>query len=87
MDVDVGSGDPAFRDEVLRIQHWTALCTPGSPQATAGPGPWATAAYELHDHRRLFLLDPADIVCGGPDEIRRTAVAERVLGLPEEPRR
>ncbi|MEV4329742.1 hypothetical protein AB0K02_04250 [Streptomyces sp. NPDC049597] len=87
MDVDVGSGDPAFRDEA-RHTRWTALCTPGGPPATAGPGPRATGgACELRDHRRPFLLDPDAIVCCGPDEIRRTVVAERVLGLPEEPRR
>ncbi|NWF27918.1 hypothetical protein HW130_16870 [Streptomyces sp. PKU-EA00015] len=54
--------------------------------ATAGPGPRAPDAYELHDHERLFLFGRADTVQGGSDEIRRPVVAERVLGLPKEPR-
>ncbi|MFF8845874.1 acyl-CoA dehydrogenase family protein [Streptomyces sp. NPDC015127] len=54
--------------------------------ATAGPGPWSPDAYELHDHQRLFLSTRADTIYGGSDEIQRTVIAERVLGLPKEPR-
>ncbi|MBT2364684.1 acyl-CoA dehydrogenase family protein [Streptomyces sp. ISL-10] len=54
--------------------------------ATAGPGPWTPEAYGIDDTQRLFLFTRADTVYGGSDEIQRTVIAERVLGLPKEPR-
>ncbi|MFG2399258.1 acyl-CoA dehydrogenase family protein [Streptomyces lydicus] len=51
--------------------------------AALGPVDWtAQAPYELDALQRLFLFSRADTLYGGSDEIQRTIIAERVLGLP-----
>ncbi|KPI19758.1 acyl-CoA dehydrogenase domain-containing protein [Actinobacteria bacterium OK074] len=53
----------------------------------AGPGSWSPSApYELDADQHLFLFSRADTIYGGSDEIQRTIIAERVLGLPREPK-
>ncbi|WAU85654.1 acyl-CoA dehydrogenase family protein [Streptomyces sp. Qhu-G9] len=55
--------------------------------AAVGPADWTAAApYELDPLQHLFLFSRADTVYGGSDEIQRTIIAERVLGLPREPK-
>ncbi|MFC9632346.1 acyl-CoA dehydrogenase family protein [Streptomyces mirabilis] len=56
-------------------------------EAATGPGDWsAVAPYELDSSQHLFLFSRADTIYGGSDEIQRTIIAERVLGLPREPK-
>ncbi|MHB9860936.1 acyl-CoA dehydrogenase family protein [Streptomyces sp. YIM S03343] len=52
-------------------------------EASAGPRDWSPSApYELDDSQHLFLFSRADTIYGGSDQIQRTIIAERVLGLP-----
>lgn len=57
-----------------------AMDVAGTAALTAGDG------YHLDRLQSLFLFSRADTIYGGSDEIQRNIIAERVLGLPKEPR-
>lgn len=57
-----------------------AMAIAGPVALTAGPDD------HLDAWQRLFLFSRADTIYGGSDEIQRNILAERVLGLPKEPR-
>jgi alkylation response protein AidB-like acyl-CoA dehydrogenase len=53
----------------------------------AGPSALTAAApYGLDRFQQLFLFSRADTIYGGSDEVQRNILAERVLGLPREPK-
>ncbi|MDT0438085.1 MULTISPECIES: acyl-CoA dehydrogenase family protein [Streptomyces] len=55
--------------------------------AGVGPADWTPGTpYALDAAQHLFLFSRADTVYGGSDQIQRTIIAERVLGLPREPK-
>ncbi|MDX2545187.1 acyl-CoA dehydrogenase family protein [Streptomyces sp. WI04-05B] len=55
--------------------------------AGVGPSDWTPSApYELDAAQHLFMFSRADTIYGGSDQIQRTIIAERLLGLPREPK-
>jgi alkylation response protein AidB-like acyl-CoA dehydrogenase len=43
-------------------------------------------AYKPNRWQNLYLFSRADTIYGGSDEVQKNILAERVLGLPKEPR-
>ena len=81
------TGDVPGAPSVAKLlwSHWhrglgeLAMDVLGAASMIAPPGdydPW----------QRLYLFSRADTIYGGSDEIQRTIIAERVLGLPREAR-
>jgi alkylation response protein AidB-like acyl-CoA dehydrogenase len=58
-----------------------AMDVRGAPSMVARGAP-----YDLDEWQRLFLFSRADTIYGGSDEIQRTIIAERALGLPRQAR-
>lgn len=55
--------------------------------AVKGPqGMLVQGDYALDAQQSLFLFSRSDTIYGGSDEIQRNVIAERILGLPREPR-
>lgn len=73
----------------LRKLHWVAGMALASsaaelllgPRVAADTGEWGTFSWGAH-----LLGAPGYRIAGGSDEIQRTIIAERILGLPAEPR-
>ncbi|WP_219420151.1 acyl-CoA dehydrogenase family protein [Pseudonocardia nigra] len=80
-----GDGTPGLEASISKLQWATwhrdlgelAVDVAGaSALVTDGP------PYELTDAQRLFLYTRADTIYGGSNEVQRTIIAERMLGLP-----
>jgi alkylation response protein AidB-like acyl-CoA dehydrogenase len=84
---DSGSEGPEASVSKLLWARWhrelgeLAMEVRGADALTAHAAP-----YELDDQQTLYLFSRADTIYGGSDEIQRNIIAERVLGLPKEPR-
>ena len=80
-----GSGAMGAGASVLKLlwSRWhqelgeLAMEVLGAPSMVARGAP-----YDLDEWQRLFLFSRADTIYGGSDEIQRTIIAERALGLP-----
>jgi alkylation response protein AidB-like acyl-CoA dehydrogenase len=83
-----GDGDPGPVGSIGKLQ-WTAWMSRLSDvvsgllgsSLTADTGEWGTFSWNAH-----VLGAPGYRIAGGSDEIQRTIIGERVLGLPPEPR-
>ncbi|MFE5809282.1 acyl-CoA dehydrogenase family protein [Streptomyces sp. NPDC056491] len=93
----VGAPGDGWRIAIATLGHERGVSTLGQQvgfrrelEALAAPSLLATGAhgdpYELDDWQRLFLFSRADTIYAGSDEIQRTLIAERILGLPKEVR-
>ena len=88
-----GSGDPGAPSVAkLLWANWhqrlgeLAVLVRGA-EASVGASDWSPSApYELDRDQQLFLFSRADTIYGGSDQVQRTIIAERVLGLPREPK-
>lgn len=75
---------PAAEGSVIKLLM-AQLGTASALSALESLGPDGMLAAEIGPQQR-FLGSPAMHIGGGTDEIQRNAIAERVLGLPREPR-
>ncbi|HEY7440254.1 MAG TPA: acyl-CoA dehydrogenase family protein [Acidimicrobiia bacterium] len=84
----VGRGDPIGAESSLVKLHWANSSQRLYDEAvtTLGPGALLTERDEHGDWAHDFLATRANSIMGGTNEIQRTIIAERMLGLPREPR-
>jgi alkylation response protein AidB-like acyl-CoA dehydrogenase len=88
-----GGADAAAAPSVFKLvwANWhkrlgeVAMDVRGLDGLLAGQ-PTADAPYVLDDLQRLYLFSRSDTIYGGSDEVQRNILAERVLGLPREPK-
>jgi alkylation response protein AidB-like acyl-CoA dehydrogenase len=71
------------------VMNWRGMASTVLPPADAGgrlPGARALAEYPLDRWQQAFLQTRSVTIWGGTSQVQRNIVAERVLGLPREPR-
>jgi len=84
---DSGSQGPEASVSKLLWANWhrdlgeLAMAVRGGEALTVAAEP-----YDLDEQQAYFLFSRADTIYGGSNEIQRNIIAERVLGLPKEPR-
>jgi acyl-CoA dehydrogenase len=72
----------AMGELAVEVAGAAALAAGPADGAAGGPG----TEHGLSELRRIFLFSRADTIYGGSNEIQRTIIGERVLGLPAEPK-
>jgi alkylation response protein AidB-like acyl-CoA dehydrogenase len=78
--------DPASRSAVAKLvwANWHRSLGELAMEIRGAAG--MTFGADLDRWQRLFLFSRADTIYGGSNEIQRNIIAERVLGLPREPK-
>ncbi len=84
---DDGTGDGAASIAKLVWAGWHRRLGELAMEVAGADGLTARGApYDLDPLQRLFLFSRSDTIYGGSDEVQRNILAERVLGLPREPK-
>jgi alkylation response protein AidB-like acyl-CoA dehydrogenase len=83
---DAGTGPSAASVSKLLWARWHRELGELAMEVRGAAGLTVAAPYVLDDAQTLYLFSRADTLYGGSDEIQRNIIAERVLGLPKEPR-
>ncbi|MGV9299968.1 acyl-CoA dehydrogenase family protein [Amycolatopsis sp. NPDC003676] len=83
---EAGSQGPEASVSKLLWARWHRELGELAMDVRGGSALTATGSYDLDAQQTLFLFSRADTIYGGSDEIQRNIIAERVLGLPKEPR-
>ncbi|MGA5463023.1 acyl-CoA dehydrogenase IpdE1 [Mycobacterium sp. NPDC050041] len=87
MDVEEsGQADPG-KDSVSKLlwANWHRDLGELAMEIVGGEG-LALPGGEFDEWQRLYLFSRSDTIYGGSNEIQRNIIAERVLGLPREPK-
>jgi len=83
-------GDELTPEGMITKLYWATWHRELGELAMDALGPRAELAdggpYELSALQRLFLFTRADTIYGGSNQIQRTIIGERALGLPPEPK-
>ncbi|MGW7534327.1 acyl-CoA dehydrogenase family protein [Amycolatopsis sp. NPDC054798] len=83
---EAGSQGPEASVSKLLWARWHRELGELAMDVRGGSALTAEGSYDLDAQQTLFLFSRADTIYGGSDEIQRNIIAERVLGLPKEPR-
>lgn len=83
---DSAAGGGAGSIFKLAWANWHRTLGEVAMDVAGADGLLARPGYDLDEHQRLYLFSRADTIYGGSDEIQKNILAERVLGLPKEPR-